>query len=353
VVSGGQIEINFSGELKGKERKEKKRKAAQPRAMGGTRGGTSSDASVESFYHRELSYRRLANAQPFNLAHLSMGFASGAQHQTQIETEAPAIQATTAITMATATTVPQKTVVVPLVGMANVPQYAAQLAIDAHRSQLTKRHVYSRYLYPFLGGDLTVKERMDGKTRDDDDSNAVFAYPWEVYTAQENSVGIPNIMQFRSPIVPGCESLFVKQLIQEIKEGQYERIIVLDSKDRGLWHGEAEAGADGRDEGEVMQWHSVALRDLTVDDSTNTGNTEKMCTLQSIEETSPVVRLLVDQLNGLEVSVNYAAVAVYEGWNWPAVEALQRQAGLTDTTTRGYGLGVGRREQQWTPDVYV
>jgi proteasome chaperone 2 len=302
------------------------------------------------------------NAQPFNLAHLSVGFASAAQHQAQIETRAPAIQATTATAMATAITVPHKTVVVPLVGMANVPQYAAQLAIDAHRPQLTKRHVYSRYLYPFLGGDLTVQERMDGKTRDDDDdddSNAVFAYPWEVYTVQENSVGIPDIMQFRSPIVPGCESLFVKQLIQEIKEGQYERIIVLDSKDRGLWHGEAaaEVEADGKseggDEGEVMQWHSVSLRDLTVDDSTNTGNTEKMCTLQSIEETSPVVRLLVDQLNGLEVSVHYAAVAVYEGWNWPAVEALQRQAGLTDITTHGYGLGVGRREQQWTPDVYV
>lgn len=76
------------------------------------------------------------------------------------------------------------------------------------RSGLVKRYVDSDYVYPYTSG-------CDGE----------YSTGWEHYIAEEDGEGI---MQLHSPIIAGCESLFVKQLAGIVNEYGYEKVVLVD-----------------------------------------------------------------------------------------------------------------------------
>lgn len=209
-----------------------------------------------------------------------------------------------------------RTLVIPLVSMGSVPQYTVQLAVDSQLPQLTKQNIDSLFMYPFTSSNLAISEIISGDRASPADKPHALTTPLELYV---NKDGVMDFVQLHSPIIPGCESLFVKQILKLINES-YTNLIVLDSKDKGLWHG------DATDEG-VLHWANKTLSKIQLDDKKAK---EQFVELENVAETSPIVSLF---LENLDISVNdlcidYYAVNVYDGWNWPAVGSLLAAIGV-------------------------
>lgn len=219
-----------------------------------------------------------------------------------------------------------KTLALPLVAMGNVPQIAIQLAVDFRKDQLAKTTIYSTYQYPFVGPDLSVGEasnRVIGKRKD-------LARPLHLYRGH-GGTSEPRVdyLQLHSPIIPGCESLFIKELVKLIEHEQYTKIMVFDAKDRGLWHGENATLVEER----VLHWGNQTLSGLHLDDDddhdvadTRRGKGGDSEELPSVNDTNPFVRFLVNMLP--ETEIDYYAVSVYDGWNMDAAYALLDAARL-------------------------
>lgn len=209
-----------------------------------------------------------------------------------------------------------RTLVVPLVSMASVPQYTVQLAIDSQCEHLKKENIDSLFLYPFTSSNLSISEIINGDNKTTPGKPHVLTTPLEIYIHDSGNM---DFLQLHSPIIPGCESLFIKQILQ-ILDGSYTNIIILDSKDKGLWHGNTSSDA-------VLHWANKTISKIQLDDKKDK---DEFIELENIAETSPIVSLF---LENIDVSVNdlcidYYAVSVYDGWNWPAVGALLRAIGV-------------------------
>lgn len=223
-----------------------------------------------------------------------------------------------------------KTLVVPLVAMGSVPQYAVQLVIDARREQLHKQPIDSLYVYPFAGREMSVAEVVGGRAA----SAGEMVSPWELYYSDEDGADA-DYMQMHSPVIPGCESLYVKQLVQLVRQRGYARVVLLDALDKGLWHGDSPvAPTPPGPESEVppdvpvLRWGNRTLggMKLAVDDETPAGQTDDADA--SAVWPGPLVRLVGEQVDaaGEDVAVEALAVPVYDGWNAPAARALLRAA---------------------------
>jgi hypothetical protein len=226
-----------------------------------------------------------------------------------------------------------KTLVVPMVAMGCVPQYAVQTAIDKNRDLYDKTDIDSMYIYPFTSGDLTLKEVISGKklynkninNNNKNDMNNKMCNPWELYMNKDKDNGngkdILDFMQFHAPVIPGCESLFVKQLMKVIHGKGYTHIIILDAKDKGLWHGER-----NEDASELLHWANKGVGRINLGEENILSHKREEQYISS-EETGPVVQLL-DELCEMDIDIDYYAVCVYEGWNGPAVKQLLDVVGI-------------------------
>ena len=232
-----------------------------------------------------------------------------------------------------------KTLVVPLVAMGSVPQYAVQLIIDGRREQLQKQAIKSLFVYPFAGREMSVAEVVGGRAA----GTGEMVSPWELYYADDGAAGgddadLVEYMQMHSPVIPGCESLYVKQLVAIIKERGYGRVVLLDSLDKGLWHGDAPAAAmppDAESEApgdvSVLRWGNRTLGGMKLE-----GDEAPVNEAAGLAGwPGPLVRLVSEQVDaaGEDVAVEAVAVPVYDGWNGPAARALIQAAGVGGTKT--------------------
>lgn len=218
----------------------------------------------------------------------------------------------------------KKTIVLPLIGMGNVPQYAVQSVID--KKKYTKRSIIdSLYLYPFVGSDISIiQAKQDFNTEIGE-----LTSPLELY----ENVGCDDytdMLQLHSPIIPGCESLFVKQITDIINNGNYTHVVVLDSRDKGLWHGKSEIegeivefeGGEGEGEG-VIHWKNQTISNMDI-------NKDEINTPQEDDHAigNNTLLLLNEQLSPEAVEIDYYAVNVYEGENWKSIDLLLRKSGV-------------------------
>lgn len=207
-----------------------------------------------------------------------------------------------------------------MIAMGSVPQYAVQAVLDTLKGEgarLQKKAVDSLYLYPYVGGDLTVKEALRGESSSS--SSPDLAYPWEHYVVEESGGSRPgadaDFLQFHSPVIPGCETLFVRQLLALVGAGGYERVVILDAKDRGLWHGaEAAFGGD-----RVLHWGNKTVAKLHLETALHPE--ARVEELPAVQDTCNLVHYLADTA-GVDLDLEYYAVSVYDGWNGAAVSAL-------------------------------
>lgn len=130
-------------------------------------------------------------------------------------------------------------------------------------------------------------------------TNALVTHsPLELYTL-ENEVGM---IQLHSPVLPGYESQFAQQIKSVVQKEGIDRIVVIDSKDRGEKIG--------------WEWFSNAG-----------GSLEQMMGSLSLSDDDHIIQIaknetcpLVELLDG--VFVDYYSVRVYEGPNGPAVDEM-------------------------------
>lgn len=244
----------------------------------------------------------------------------------------------------------EKTLVVPLVAMGSVPQYAVQLVIDGQRGQLVKQAVDSLYVYPFAGREMSIAEVAAGTAGSRAETADQMVSPWELYHPREAGDGDVEYMQMHSPVIPGCESLYVKQLVAIVKERGYRRVVLLDAVDKGLWHGETAAGASSQPSEtdlagvSVLRWGNRTLGGMKLaaeGDGETPGEDGP-----SVEEwPGPLVRLVGEAIDAAaaaeDVAVEAFAVPVYDGWNGPAARALLAAAGVDQTGPTGEKAGRG------------
>lgn len=210
-----------------------------------------------------------------------------------------------------------KTIIIPCVGMGNVSQWAVNTMIE-NSSNKNKIPLDGKYLYPFINekGDTPLCKWCNVKKDID-------------------------VIQLLSPIIPGYESLFIKQIVKEIIEGEYEKIIVMDSLDRGIY-----------DEG-LRIWRKNSIGELNINNNSNDETTIPL------EDTSLFMRLLVNTLSEqlgeeeFKIAMEWIAVSVYDGINIEAVNTLLKKVNADCTMTLNDKDSNKDSKDSYIGEVYV
>lgn len=218
----------------------------------------------------------------------------------------------------------EKTLLLPLVAMGSVPQYAVQTLIDNKRQALKKETIQSPYVYPFSGSNMSILEIATGvKNENTEMGNKIdLISPWELYSNDDNiSNNQIEIMQMHSPIIPGCESLYIKQLAQIVKEKEYRSLIILDAQDKGLWHDDDNVKDNNN---EIQYWCNQTVSKLKMDNEKSDLNRKN--------DFGNFLKFLIQEIENLgeDISIEYYSISVYEGWNGPAVKKLLEFVGLSN-----------------------
>lgn len=203
--------------------------------------------------------------------------------------------------------------------MGNVSQWAVNTMIE-NSSNKNKIPLDGKYLYPFINekGDTPLCKWCNVKKDID-------------------------VIQLLSPIIPGYESLFIKQIVKEIIEGEYEKIIVMDSLDRGIY-----------DEG-LRIWRKNSISELNINNDSDS-NDEITITL---EDTSLFMRLLVNTLSEqlgeeeFKIAMEWIAVSVYDGINIEAVNTLLKKVNADCTMTLNDKDSNKDSKDSYIGEVYV
>ena len=201
--------------------------------------------------------------------------------------------------------------------MGNVSQWAVNTMIE-NSSDNDKIPLDGKYLYPFINekGDTPLCKWCNVNTSID-------------------------VIQLLSPIIPGYESLFIKQIVKEIIEGEYEKIIVMDSLDRGIY-----------DEG-LRIWRKNSISELNINNNSNDEITIPL------EDTSLFMRLLVNTLSEqlgeeeFKIAMEWIAVSVYDGINIDAVNTLLKKVNADCTMTLNDKDSNKDSKDSYIGEVYV
>lgn len=174
-----------------------------------------------------------------------------------------------------------KTLVVPTVGVSNVPQLVVQSLLERNAVAYVRK-LDPTYMYPYVATNALVTHT-----------------PLELHGMERGEVGL---VQVHSPVLPGYEVQFAAQISSLAKSEGVDRIVVVDSKDRGERIG--------------WEWYSSdsPLEEMMASLSLGEDGARQV----SRTETCPLVALVEG------VPVDYFAVRVYEGPNGPAVEDMVR-----------------------------
>ena len=177
-----------------------------------------------------------------------------------------------------------KTLIIPTVGVSNVPQLVVQKLLEWNSSTYLKK-LDPSYLYPYVATNAMVTHS-----------------PLELYTLA-NEIGI---IQLHSPVLPGYEYQFAQQIRTVALAEGIDRIVVIDSKDRGEKIG-WEWFSSGASLEHLMGTLSLSDEDHIVQIGRNA--------------TCPLVELIED------IPLDYYSVRVYEGPNAPAVGEMANLIG--------------------------
>lgn len=220
-----------------------------------------------------------------------------------------------------------KTLLLPLVAMGSVPQYAVQTLIDNKKQEFRKEIIQSPYVYPFSGCNMSILEIANGVKNEKKDEIDLIS-PWELYSHANINNNQIEIMQMHSPIIPGCESLYIKQLAQIIKERGYRSLIILDAQDKGLCHDDNNDINDNFKDNynEIQYWCNKTVSKLKMEDNKFSLNEENSTTANF----GNFLKFLVQEIENLgeDISIQYYSISVYEGWNGPAAKKLLEAVGF-------------------------
>lgn len=179
-----------------------------------------------------------------------------------------------------------KTLIIPTVGMSNVPQLVVEQLLVWNRPQSVAK-LDPTYLYPYVATNALVTHS-----------------PLELYSLPEQAY----VVQLHSPVLPGYEQQFADQIARVLLEHSIDRIVVIDSKDRGEAIG--------------WEWFStraslVHLEDTLAQLSLAAAAPAAETVVKEVQrvDTCPLVKLL----QAANIDIDYYAVRVYEGPNGPAV----------------------------------
>ncbi|KAG0671376.1 hypothetical protein C6P40_003782 [Pichia californica] len=189
-----------------------------------------------------------------------------------------------------------KTLVLPLVAMGSVPH----------------------------GREMSIEEVAHG-IKSNDKTDGELVSPWELYYEKSKDKDVINdieLMQMHSPIIPGCESLYVKQLVKIIRERGYTKILILDARDRGLFPTD-----------DIIRWSNRTVKNMSINNNEIIEKDNDICTAGNL------IRFIAEEVGSIgdDIIVECHAVSVYEGWNGPAVASLVASVGL-DAVKNGEDL---------------
>lgn len=111
--------------------------------------------------------------------------------------------------------------VIPSISVGNVPQLTVDLLIHNFGFQLVGR-LDPVFTYPFASGaDYVAGEEQTGKP-------GGYSTSLDIFHSEELKL---TVLQQRSPVLPGYQVNFIKQLVQFVEEYDFNGVVVLDSTD--------------------------------------------------------------------------------------------------------------------------
>lgn len=194
-----------------------------------------------------------------------------------------------------------KKLILPLIGIGNIGQYACQKLVD--EGYVSKETIDTNYLYPFSSKPMAIAEL---KGDSPPVASKELVKPLQLYNLDPNT----DVLQFYSPIITGCEVQLFRQISKIIKEKDYDKIVLIDSTDRGL------AGDISKDTDFYVEreW-GIGLAGLNINDSncyTGTYSSDD----NVLTRAELLLRRCLEEAKVENIHFGYCNSFVYEGENW-------------------------------------